>query len=71
MYQFKDEPLRSLYLFYDKWTTLFIRKPFWYLISLPRFLRPVRSWTLKRCVILREMTHMSSLSAKLVSKSSE
>lgn len=55
MFEYQHEPWRSLYLLYDRLTTMFIRKPFWYLISIPPFLRPRPSWTIKRCVTLREM----------------
>ncbi len=55
MFEYKDEPWRSLYLTYDTLTTLLLRKPFWWLISLPPFLRPRPSWTWKRSVIVREM----------------
>jgi hypothetical protein len=56
MYEYLHEPWRTVFLFYNKWATRLLFKPFWYIVSLPPALRPVRSWSLDRAVRVRELT---------------
>lgn len=64
MFEYKDKPWRSLYMFYDTLSTLLVRLPFWFVISLPPFLRPRRTWSLLRCTIVRYLVRMVNTSKK-------
>ncbi|KAJ7169082.1 alpha/beta-hydrolase [Mycena crocata] len=55
MFTFHRQPLKALYLSYFLATTLFIRLPFWTVISAVPALRPRRSWPFRRALILHVM----------------
>ncbi|KAA1480091.1 alpha beta-hydrolase [Dentipellis sp. KUC8613] len=53
MYEWREQPWKTLYLLYELLVTLLIRIPFWTLYYLPRCTRPRRTWMLKRTITLR------------------
>ena len=52
---FRRQPLKGLYKVYFLSTALLIRLPSWLITSAPPFLRPRRTWTFKRTVLVELM----------------
>jgi hypothetical protein len=54
----RRQPVRSLYLFYQFTSTLFIRVPFWTVSYISKSNRPWKTWSLRRSVLLRALAHL-------------
>ncbi|KAJ8077342.1 hypothetical protein PM082_001772 [Marasmius tenuissimus] len=63
-YPFRHQPVKAIYLTYQLITTLFFRFPFWIITSIPRSLRPRKSWDLRRTVVVKFTRHMINLTSK-------
>ncbi|KAI0940562.1 hypothetical protein AcW1_003725 [Taiwanofungus camphoratus] len=50
VFELQRQPFRSLYLAFQAVKTYIIRLPAWYLLFIPRFLRPRPSWSLQKCI---------------------
>jgi len=61
---FRQQPFKGLFLFYQLFTLLFLRIPWWILSGLPRAWRPRPSWTLRRVVQVNHMRHMIRISSQ-------
>ncbi|KAI0057984.1 alpha/beta-hydrolase [Artomyces pyxidatus] len=55
MHEFRNQPIKGLYLLYEFIVTAFIRLPFWALYNIPTSARPRQSWTWKRAVLVRSL----------------
>ncbi|PCH43961.1 alpha/beta-hydrolase [Wolfiporia cocos MD-104 SS10] len=53
VYELRQQLLKSIYLAIQNVTTYLVRFPIWFLTSLPRFLRPRRSWSFKKTFYLK------------------
>lgn len=70
VHDLRTQPVRSLYLLYQAVSTLFVRLPWWVIISFRRKDRPRTSWTLRKAVFLRLVRHLQNVSARFVASSS-
>ncbi|EGO00804.1 hypothetical protein SERLA73DRAFT_178747 [Serpula lacrymans var. lacrymans S7.3] len=61
VHELQHQPARGLYLAYQIISTLFFRLPFWILVSIPRPWRPRPSWSLKRCLWVNLIRHVSQI----------
>ncbi|KAF5354962.1 hypothetical protein D9756_005368 [Leucocoprinus leucothites] len=57
-YQYTKQPVKALFLAYQVLSTLLVRIPLWVLLSIPRGLRPRKSWDLKRTVMVNIIRHL-------------
>lgn len=51
MFDYKNQPWKTLYLLYAVPSVLFVRLPYWLFISAIPALRPHRSWTMTRTML--------------------
>ncbi|KAH7929059.1 alpha/beta-hydrolase [Leucogyrophana mollusca] len=65
VHELRYQPFRGLYLTYQLFTTTLVRFPLWFLLSLPKSWRPRASWTLKRCLQVRLIRHLSGINDKV------
>ncbi|ESK97158.1 hypothetical protein Moror_6379 [Moniliophthora roreri MCA 2997] len=63
-YPYRRQPLKGLYLTYQFFSTVFIRIPVWFVLSIPRSLRPRKSWDFRRTFMVRLVRHMVVLTSK-------
>ena len=52
VFEYRNQPWRGIYLGYQSVLTVF-RIPVWILLSVPKALRPRRSWTFKKTILMR------------------
>ncbi|KZV66819.1 alpha/beta-hydrolase [Peniophora sp. CONT] len=64
VHDLRTQPVRSLYLLYQAFSTIFVRLPWWVVISIRRKDRPRTSWTLRKAVFLRLVRHLQGVSAR-------
>jgi len=60
----RNPVLRTIYLIFFLLSMLFVLVPLWAIYYVPRFNRPRRSWTVKRCVRVRWSKRLCSLVAR-------
>ncbi|KAH9062343.1 alpha/beta-hydrolase [Lactarius vividus] len=58
VHQFRQHPLKGLYLTFELATTLFFRLPSWVLVNLPQTSRPRPSWSLTKSVLIKVVYHL-------------
>ncbi|KAI9442749.1 alpha/beta-hydrolase [Lactarius indigo] len=58
IHQFRQHPLKGLYLIFELAATLFFRLPSWVLVNLPQASRPRPSWSLIKSVLVKVMCHL-------------
>ncbi|KAI0915968.1 hypothetical protein AcV5_003432 [Taiwanofungus camphoratus] len=63
-FEYRHQPLRAVYYVYYSISILFVRLPYWCLISLAPAWRPRRSWTLSRAVIIRALAAFTNMMFK-------
>jgi hypothetical protein len=61
MYAFRNQPLKALYLLYFVGTTLFIRLPYWIIVSAIPACRPKRTWSMERSFRVSSLKAMIGL----------
>ncbi|KII95552.1 hypothetical protein PLICRDRAFT_86909 [Plicaturopsis crispa FD-325 SS-3] len=65
VFEYRRQPIRGIYLAYQLVVTLLVWIPLWTLISLPRPLRPRRSWPVRRCLMVRLLRHGVHVSSRV------
>ncbi|KAJ3559353.1 hypothetical protein NP233_g11284 [Leucocoprinus birnbaumii] len=55
MFEFRRQPLKSFYLFYAALSIVFIRLPYWVIISAIPRARPRKSWPMSRALLVQAM----------------
>ena len=58
VFEYRNQPWRGIYLGYQSVLTV-IRVPVWILLSVPKALRPRRSWTFKKTISMRLFSFLS------------
>ena len=58
VFEYRNQPWRGIYIAYQSVLTVF-RIPVWILLSLPKTLRPRRSWTFKKTMQMRIFNFLS------------
>lgn len=66
VHDLRAQPTKSLYLLYQAVSTIFVRLPWWVVISIRRKDRPRASWTLRKAVFLRLVRHLQGVNARYV-----
>jgi hypothetical protein len=66
MLDLRKQPIKGIYVLSQLIALLTVRLPFWTLISLVPAFRPRPSWTLARCIRVRIIGLLFSLSARCV-----
>ncbi|KAF6760257.1 hypothetical protein DFP72DRAFT_1031692 [Ephemerocybe angulata] len=61
MHQFRQQPLKGLYLVYQLISTIFVRLPLWAFLNAIRSLRPRPSWTIQRVLAVNSIRHVMSV----------
>ncbi|VDC06346.1 unnamed protein product [Peniophora sp. CBMAI 1063] len=64
VHDLRAQPVKSLYLLYQAVSTIFVRLPWWVVISIRRKDRPRASWTLRKAVFLRLVRHLQGINAR-------
>lgn len=54
-FQYRRQPVKSLFLLYVGLSILFVRLPYWVVTSLVPAWRPRRSWSMRRTIMVRVM----------------
>ncbi|EIN12044.1 alpha/beta-hydrolase [Punctularia strigosozonata HHB-11173 SS5] len=65
MPEYRRQPLKGIFLFYQLFTTLLFRVPTWALISLYPKWRPRPSWSITRCIYIRLWRHLFHVGNKV------
>ncbi|KAK2462093.1 hypothetical protein APHAL10511_006556 [Amanita phalloides] len=61
---FGRQPLKATYIIYQLFSTLFVRLPWWFLLSLPKSWRPKLTWTMQRALYVKVIRHVTMVAAK-------
>ncbi|KAH9060377.1 alpha/beta-hydrolase [Lactarius deliciosus] len=59
IHQFRQHPLKGLYLAFELAITLFFRLPSWVLVNLPQESRPRPSWSLTKSVLIKAICRLN------------
>ncbi|PFH51558.1 hypothetical protein AMATHDRAFT_142257 [Amanita thiersii Skay4041] len=63
-FAYRRHPLKGLYVIYQLLTTMFVRIPWWILLTIPQTWRPRKSWTIKRTIYVRLLRHLMSVTSQ-------
>ncbi|KAF5316867.1 hypothetical protein D9611_003972 [Ephemerocybe angulata] len=61
MHQFRQQPLKGLYLVYQLISTIFVRLPLWAFLNAIRSLRPRPSWNIQRVLAVNSIRHVMNV----------
>ncbi|KAI0051191.1 alpha/beta-hydrolase [Auriscalpium vulgare] len=64
VHEFRSQPIKGIYLCYEVFSTILVRFPLWIIINLPKTLRPGKSWSLKKAVMVRFVAHMGVITGR-------
>lgn len=60
-FEYRHQPIRAVYMSFDAITTTLVRFPYWFVTALIPGLRPRRSWSLKKTLMVKLIKHMNAL----------
>ncbi|TDL22602.1 alpha/beta-hydrolase [Rickenella mellea] len=62
-FNFRNQPLKGIYVMYAVLSVIFVRLPWWTLVSL--ISRPRASWTLKRAILVRLIRYFTGINDRI------